>query len=73
MSYYIAGEPDAIQTCPQDQINLLGLAAKAQRLVADGEIDPVMPFRRQSNVTRMLTPEQMDATPLTALAHIEDI
>lgn len=73
LPYDIDGEPDVVQTRPQDQINLLGLSAKAQRLVAEGVIDPVMPFRGLSNVTRLLTPEQMDALTLAALAHIEGI
>ncbi|SFT96092.1 protein of unknown function [Halomonas saccharevitans] len=73
LPYDIAGEPDVVQTRPQDQINLLGLSSKAQRLIADGVTDPVMPFRGQSNVTRMITPEQMDAMTLDALAHIEGI
>ena len=73
LPYDIAGEPDVVQTRPQDQINLLGLSSKAQRLIADGVTDAVMPFRGQSNVTRMLTPEQMDAMTLAALAHIEGI
>lgn len=73
LPYDIAGEPDVVQTRPQDQINLLGLSAKAQRLVAEGVTDPVMPFRGLSNVTQMLTPEQMDALTLAALAHIEGI
>ncbi|GAA0586980.1 DUF4376 domain-containing protein [Halomonas salifodinae] len=73
LPYDIAGEPDVVQTRPQDQINLLGLNAKAQRLVAEGVTDPVMPFRGLSNVTRLLTPEHMDTLTLAALAHIEDI
>jgi hypothetical protein len=73
LPYEIAGEPDVVQTRPQDQINLLGLSAKAQRLIAEGVTDPVMPFRGQSNITRLLTPGQMDAMTLAALAHIEGI
>lgn len=73
LPYDIAGEPDVVQTRPQDQINLLGLSSKAQRLIAEGVTDPVMPFRGLSNITRLLTPEQMDAMTLAALAHIEGI
>lgn len=73
LPYDVGGEPDVVQTRPQDQINLLGLSAKAQRLKAEGITEPVMPFRGFSNITRSLTPEQMDALALAALAHIESI
>lgn len=73
LEYDIDGESDVVQTRPEDQINLLGLSAKALRLIADGISDPVMPFRGLSNVTRMLTPEQMDSLTFAALTHIEGI
>lgn len=73
LPYRLADEDDVVQTRPQDQINLLGLSAKAQRLIAAGETDPVMPFRGKSNVTHLLTPVQMDELTLSALSHIEAI
>ncbi|MCE8015917.1 DUF4376 domain-containing protein [Halomonas sp. MCCC 1A17488] len=73
LPYDFDGHIDVVQTRPQDQINLLGLSAKAQRLIADGEAAPVMRFRGQSNETRMLTPEQMNTLTMTALNHIESI
>lgn len=73
LPYDIAGEPDVIQTRPQDQINLLGLSAKAQRLIAAGQPDAVFTFRGQSNVNRELTAVEMDELALAALAHIESI
>lgn len=71
--YEIAGEPDVVQTRPQDQINLLGLSAKAQRLIAAGDSEATLTFRGLSNVNRELTAEEMDALTLAALAHIEGI
>lgn len=73
LPYDIAGEPDVVQTRPQDQINLLGLSAKAQRLIAAGDTETAFTFRGLSNVNRTLTAEQMDALALAALEHIEQI
>jgi hypothetical protein len=73
LAYDIAGEPDTVQTRPQDQINLLGLNAKAQRLIAAGDTETRMDFRGESNVTRKLTATEMDVMTMTALAHIEGI
>jgi len=73
LPYEIAGEPDVVQTRPQDQINLLGLSAKAQRLIAAGDSEATLTFRGLSNVNRELTAEEMDALTLAALAHIEGI
>lgn len=73
LPYNIAGEPDVVQTRPQDQINLLGLSAKAQRLLAAGDTETTFTFRGLSNVNRMLTATEMDALALAALAHIEGI
>lgn len=73
LPYDIAGAPDVVQTRPQDQINLLGLAAKAQRLLAAGDTTTQIPFRGLSNETYHLIAEQMDALALAALAHIEGI
>jgi len=73
LEYDIAGEPDVVQTRPQDQINLLGLSSQAQRLIAAGDTTTLMPFRGLSNETHMLTAEQMDTLALAALAHIEGI
>ncbi|MBB3185773.1 hypothetical protein FHR95_003366 [Halomonas fontilapidosi] len=71
--YDIAGEQDIVQTRPQDQINLLALSAKAQRLIAAGKGDTIMTFRGQSNVNHELTAEEMDVLSLAALEHIEGI
>ncbi|SEG44124.1 DUF4376 domain-containing protein [Billgrantia desiderata] len=73
LEYEIAGEPDVIQTRPQDQINLLGLSAKAQRLIATGHPDAVFTFRGLSNINHELTAVEMDELALAALAHIESI
>ncbi|MBA2781166.1 DUF4376 domain-containing protein [Billgrantia kenyensis] len=73
LEYEIAGEPDVIQTRPQDQINLLALSAKAQRLIAAGQPDAVFTFRGLSNINRELTSVEMDELALAALAHIESI
>jgi hypothetical protein len=73
LPYEIAGEPDVVQTRPQDQINLLGLSAKAQRLIAAGDTETVFTFRGLSNVNRELTAAEMDDLAMAALAHIESI
>ncbi|OAZ99751.1 DUF4376 domain-containing protein [Halomonas sp. G11] len=69
----IAGEPDVVQTRPQDQINLLGLRAKAKSALDEGITEPVMKFRGEKNVTRYLTPDEMYTLTNDALAHIESI
>ncbi|QPL45011.1 DUF4376 domain-containing protein [Halomonas sp. A40-4] len=69
----IAGEPDVVQTRPQDQINLLGLRAKAESARDEGVTEPVMKFRGEQNVTRYLTPDEMYTLTNDALAHIESI
>lgn len=69
----INGEPDVVQTRPQDQINLLGLRAKAEAARDGGITEPVMKFRGENNVTRYLTPDEMYALTNDALAHIESI
>lgn len=73
LPYEIAGEPDVVQTRPQDQINLLGLSAKAQRLLAAGDTETLIQFRGQSNVNHSLTAHQMDQLTIKALEHIESI
>jgi hypothetical protein len=73
LPYEIAGHDDVVQTRPQDQINLLGLSAKAKRLIDAGDTETTFTFRGLSNVNRTLTAEQMDALALAALAHIEQI
>lgn len=73
LPYDIAGTPDVVQTRPQDQINLLGLSSKAQRLLADGDTETLIPFRGLSNVSYGLTAQQMDDLTMAALAHIEGI
>lgn len=73
LPYDIAGEPDVVQTRPQDQINLIGLSSKAQRLLAAGDTETPIPFRGLSNINRSLTAQQMDDLTMAALAHIESI
>lgn len=73
MPYDIAGVADVVQTRPQDQINLLALNAKAQRLIAAGEAAPIMQFRGKSNITHQLPPDQIELLTLAALSHMEDI
>lgn len=73
LEYEIAGEPDVVQTRLQDQINLLGLSAKAQQLIASGDSQALLTFRGLSNVNRQITAIEMEALTLTALAHIEEI
>lgn len=69
----IDGKPDVVQTRPQDQINLLGLRAKAEAAIDEGITDPMMKFRGEQNVTRYLTPGEMYTLTNDALAHIEGI
>ncbi|MDR5887566.1 tail fiber assembly protein [Vreelandella janggokensis] len=57
------GTEDIIQTRPQDEPNLLGLAIEARDLRDSGETDAVQELRTQSNAVYSLTPQQMiDAT-----------
>lgn len=73
LEYDFDGEVDVVQTRPQDQINLLGLSAKAQRLIAAGQPDATLTFRGGDNVNRELTAAEIDALTLAALGHIEEI
>ncbi|MCK0743561.1 DUF4376 domain-containing protein [Chromohalobacter nigrandesensis] len=73
LDYDVAGEPDVVQTRAQDQINLLGLRAKAESNKAAGVTDAVMEFRGKSNKTRMLNPEEMIALTTAALDYIEGV
>lgn len=72
MPYQFSDGDDVVQTRPQDQVNLMGLAAKAQRQLGAGDDTP-LPFRALSNQTRMLTPAETDTMTLAVLAHIEGI
>lgn len=72
MLYQFSDGEDVVQTRQEDQVNLMGLAAKAQRQLEAGDDTP-MPFRALSNKTRMLSPAKTDAMALAALAHIEGI
>ena len=72
MPYAFSDGEDVVQTSPQDQVNLIGLANKAQRQISDGDTTPI-PFRALSNVTRMLTPAETDAMALAALEYIEGV
>lgn len=73
LEYDFNGETDVVQTRPQDQVNLLGLRAKAEEAIEQGITDPVMKFRGEKNVTRYLTPVEMYTLTNDALAHIEGI
>lgn len=73
LPYEIAGKHDVVQTRPQDQINLLALSSKAQRLIAVGDTKTLIKFRGLSNINHELTPEQIDALTMAALSHIENI
>lgn len=73
LEYDFNGEIDVVQTRPQDQINLLGLSAKSQRLIAAGQPDATLTFRSGDNVNRKLTAKEIDALTLAALGYIESI
>ncbi|WP_231500712.1 MULTISPECIES: DUF4376 domain-containing protein [unclassified Halomonas] len=73
MEYDFNGETDVVQTRPQDQVNLLGLQAKAQRLIAAGQPEATLTFRGLKNVNRELTATEVEALTLAALGHIEGI
>ncbi|WP_237673684.1 DUF4376 domain-containing protein [Vreelandella profundi] len=73
LAYEINGEPDVVQTRPQDQINLLGLSAQAQRLIAADQPEATLTFRGLQNVNRELTASEIDTLTLAALGHIESI
>lgn len=73
LEYDFDGQVDVVQTRPQDQINLLGLSAKAQRLIAAGQPDATLTFRGGDNVNRELTAIEIDKLTLEALRHIEEI
>lgn len=73
LEYNFNGETDVVQTRPQDQINLLGLSAKAQRMIAAGQPDETLTFRAGDNVNRALSATEIDALTLAALGYIESI
>ncbi|WPJ21702.1 site-specific DNA-methyltransferase [Bacillus phage vB_BpuM-ZY1] len=73
LEYDFNGEIDVVQTRPQDQINLLGLSAKAQRLIAAGQPEATLTFRSGDNVNRELNAAEIDRLTLAALGHIETI
>ncbi|MBE0405289.1 DUF4376 domain-containing protein [Halomonas citrativorans] len=73
LEYDFNGETDVVQTRPQDQVNLLGLRAKAEAAIDQGATDQVMKFRGENNVTHYLTPDEMYTLTNDALAHIEGI
>lgn len=73
LEYDFNGETDVVQTRPQDQVNLLGLRAKAEAAIDQGATDLVMKFRGENNVTRYLTPDEMYTLTNDALTHIEGI
>lgn len=57
------GTDDIIQTRPQDEPNLLGLAIEARDLRDSGETEAVQELRTRSNALYTMTPQQMiDAT-----------
>ncbi len=53
------GTAEVVQTRPQDEPNLLGLAIEARDLRDAGETGAVLQLRAQSNVVYSLTPQQM--------------
>lgn len=73
LEYDFNGETDVVQTRPQDQVNLLGLQAQAQRLIAAGQPEATLTFRGLKNVNRELTATEVEALTLAALGHIEGI
>lgn len=73
MEYNLNGETDVVQTRPEDQLNLIALSAKAQRMIAAGHPDATLTFRGAENVNREITATEMDALTMAALAHIEGI
>lgn len=73
LKYDFNGETDVIQTRPQDQINLLGLSAQAQRLIAAGQPSASLSFRGLKNLNRELSATEIDVLTLAALGHIEKI
>ncbi|WP_083001980.1 DUF4376 domain-containing protein [Halomonas sp. GT] len=73
MEYNFNGETDVVQTRPEDQLNLIALSAKAQRMIAAGHPDATLTFRGAENVNREITATEMDALTMAALAHIEGI
>lgn len=73
LEYDFNGETDVVQTRPQDQINLLGLNAKANRLITTGNAAVLMEFRGLSNVSHWIDAEAMDDLTMAALSHIESI
>lgn len=73
LPYEIDGQQDVVQTRAQDQINLLGLNAKATRLISSGNAETLMEFRGLSNVSHWIDAEAMDDMTMAALSYIEDI
>ncbi|PSJ23569.1 hypothetical protein CVH10_01515 [Halomonas sp. ND22Bw] len=55
------GTDDVVQTRPEDESNLLGLAIEARDLRDGGETGAVQELRAQSNALYAMTPEQMIA------------
>ncbi|MAY70780.1 MAG: hypothetical protein CME82_04905 [Halomonas sp.] len=53
------GTDDVVQTRPEDEPNLLGLAIEARDLRAAGETDASQVLRAQSNTLYAMTPAQM--------------
>lgn len=62
------GSDDVIQTRPEDESNLLGLAIEARDLRDAGETGAVQELRAQSNTIYAMTPEQMIAATDAAKA-----
>ncbi|MEQ5769995.1 DUF4376 domain-containing protein [Halomonas sp. H33-56] len=62
------GTDDVVQTRPEDEPNLLGLAIEARDLRDAGETGAVQVLRAQSNVLYAMTPEQMIAVTDAAKA-----
>ena len=56
----------------RDFLNILGLCSKATILKAQGVEDAVLPFQAESNITRMLTPDEVLELGTAAMAYAED-
>lgn len=58
MPYVFGGVNDAVQTRPQDQVNLISVWTAAMEADAAGVTDAVIEFRAQSDTSYWLTPQE---------------
>lgn len=70
MEWTFNGTNEVIQTRPEDKTNLLGIAIEARTLHAANVTTPFTPFRVESNVEYLITPQEGMAITSAALAHI---